>query len=168
LVKDIFSATKIVHPRKNGNPVSYPGDKPCEDQLEFLPSCKEVVTFFHNHHVFKAKLKAALESAKLRALVTNAQMQWETIQRLYQSLLYAENVLNSIVSEKGLVSGTTKQKEKRQEIKDILNAPDYQANLEHCLVIAKPIDKGIEFFHSYQAELFIVYEAFYELPGDFE
>ena len=68
---------------------------------------------FYNHHVWKEKLKSALESAKLRALVIKAQMQWGTIQGLRQSLLYAENVLNSIVSEKGFVFGTTKQKEKR-------------------------------------------------------
>ena len=72
LVKDIFSATKTVCPRGSGNPASYPDDYPFEDLLEFVLSCKEVVTFFHNHHVLKAKLKSALESAKLKALVTMA------------------------------------------------------------------------------------------------
>jgi hypothetical protein len=76
--------------------------------LEFVLSCKEVVTFFHNCHVLKAKLKVALESAKLKALVTMALTQWGTIQGLLQSLLDADNVLNSIVSEQDFVSGTTK------------------------------------------------------------
>ena len=111
--------------------------------MEFVLSCKEVVTFLHNHHELKVKLKAALESAKLKALVTKAKLQWGTIQGLLQSLLYANNVLNSIVSEKDFVSGTTKQKEKRKEIKDILTAPDYQANLGKKLVILKPIDQWI-------------------------
>ena len=76
--------------------------------------------------------------------------------------------MNSIASEQDSVSGTTKQKEKRQEINDILTAPDYQANLEKCLVILKPIDKWIKLLQSDQAEVSIVYKAFYELPGVFE
>ena len=156
LVKDIFLATKTVHPRGSGNPASYPDDSPFEDLLEFVLSCKEVVTFFHNHYVLKAKLKAALESAKLKALVTMALIRWRTIQGLLQSLLDADNVLNSIASEQNFVSGTTKQKKKRQEIKDILTSPDYQADLENCLVILKPIDKWIKFFQSDQAEVSIV------------
>ena len=49
----------------------------------------------------------------------------EKIQGLLQSLLEADNVLNSIVSQQDFVSGTTKQNEKQQDIKDILTAPDY-------------------------------------------
>ena len=92
--------------------------------MEFVLSCKEVVTFLHNHHELKVKLKAALESAKLKALVTMAQTQWRTIQGLLQSLLETDNALNSIVSKKDFVKGATKQGEKRQEIKDILIAQD--------------------------------------------
>jgi Protein of unknown function (DUF 659) len=67
LVKDIFSAIKTVYPRGSGNPASYPDDYPFEDLLEFVLSCKEVVSFFHNRHVLKAKLKVALGPAKLKA-----------------------------------------------------------------------------------------------------
>ena len=141
---------------RSGNPASYPDEDHFEDLLEFVLSCKEVVSFFHNHHVLKAKLKFALESAKLKALATMALTQWGTIQGLLQSLLDADNVLNSIASERDFVSRTTKQKEKRQEIKDILTAPDYQANLGKKLVILKPIDKCILFFQSDQAEVSIV------------
>ena len=47
-----------------------------ENLLEFILSCKEVVTFFHNHDVLKAELKDSFESAKLKALATMAQIQW--------------------------------------------------------------------------------------------
>jgi hypothetical protein len=146
LVNDIFSATKTVHPRGSGNPSSYPDGYPFEGLLEFVLSCKEVDTFFHNHHILKAKLKAALESSKLKALDTMALTWWRTIQGLLQSLLDVDNVLNSIASKQDFVSETTKQKEKRQEIKDILTAPDYQANLEKCLVMLKPIENGSNSF----------------------
>jgi hypothetical protein len=53
-------------------------------------------------------------------------------------------------------------------IKDILTALDYWADLEKCLAIFKPIDKWIKFFQSDQAEVSIVYKAFFELPGVFE
>ena len=72
--------------------------------LEFVLSCTEVVTFFHNHHVLKAKLKFALESAKLKALVTMVLTQWGIIQGLLQSLLDADNVLNSIASEQDFLN----------------------------------------------------------------
>ena len=52
-----------------------------EDLLEFVLSCKEVVTFFHNHHVLRAKLKAACELAKLRDLVRMEQTLWGTTQK---------------------------------------------------------------------------------------
>ena len=81
LVKDIFSATKIVPLRVSEDPASFPDDYPFEDLLEFVLSCKEVVTFFHNHHVLRAKLKAACELAKLRDLVRMEQTLWGTTQK---------------------------------------------------------------------------------------
>ena len=110
MVKDTFSATKIVHPRGSENPALYPDDYNFEDLLEFVLSSKEVVTSFHTHHVLNAKLKAALESAKLKALVTMALTWWGTIQGLLQSLLGTDNLLNSIVSDWDFVSGATKHK----------------------------------------------------------
>jgi hypothetical protein len=53
-------------------------------------------------------------------------------------------------------------------MKDILTAPDYQAMLEKCLAIFKPIHKWIKFFQNDHAEVSIVYKAFYELPVVFE
>jgi hypothetical protein len=167
-VKDIFLATKTVRPRGSGNPAKYPDDYPFEYLLQFVSSCKDIVTFFHNHHVLKAKLKVALQAAKLKSLVQMVPTRWGTIRGLLQSLLDADTVLNSIVSERDFVSGNARQKEQRQVIKDILTAPNYRDNLDKSLLILKPIDKWIKFFQSDKAEISVVYKAFQELPGIFQ
>ncbi|CAB3977586.1 Hypothetical predicted protein [Paramuricea clavata] len=52
-----------------GGPAEYPAGYPFEDLLHFAIDCKDVVSFFHNQHVPKAKLKKALAAAKLSGLV---------------------------------------------------------------------------------------------------
>jgi hypothetical protein len=49
----------------SGGPAAYQDDYPFEELLIFAQDCKEVVTFSHNHHVVKEKLKKELASAKL-------------------------------------------------------------------------------------------------------
>ena len=97
LVKVIFAATKKDVP--GGGPAEYPTGYPFEDLLQFAIDCKEVVAFFHNHHVPKAKLKKALAAAKLSGLVQPAPMRWGTLNGCFKSLRVADNILNSLVSE---------------------------------------------------------------------
>ena len=63
LVKDIFAAKK--KDVSGGGPAEYPAGYPFEDLLQFAIDCKDVVSFFHNHHVPKAKLKKALGSSQV-------------------------------------------------------------------------------------------------------
>ena len=70
LVKDIFAARKTKIPG-NSEP-SYPIDYPFEDLLELVEDCKDVVKFFHNHHVVKAQLQEAQKVAGVRPLARAA------------------------------------------------------------------------------------------------
>ncbi|RHY18212.1 hypothetical protein DYB32_010416 [Aphanomyces invadans] len=55
LVMDIFAATKT---KKGGSTEpTYPTDCLFEDMLLFIDMCKDVVKFFHNHHVVEEKLE---------------------------------------------------------------------------------------------------------------
>ena len=63
LVKDIFAAKK--KQQEGGGPLQYPADYPFEDLMTFTADCKEVVSFFYNHHAPMAQLKKALNSSKL-------------------------------------------------------------------------------------------------------
>ena len=72
----------------------------------------------------KAKLKKALAAAKLSALVKPAETRWGTLIGCFKSLKAADSILNALVSERDFVNkGTTKQKEKHVEIKEILTDP---------------------------------------------
>ena len=67
LVKDIFGGKNAASP--DNEPDDDPASYLFEDLQLFSIDCKDVVTFFHNHHAPKAKLKKALVAAKLKALV---------------------------------------------------------------------------------------------------
>jgi Protein of unknown function (DUF 659) len=58
LVKDIFCTTKT---KRGQNVATYPDDYPFEYLLEFVAECKELVSFFHNHHFHQALLTKSLE-----------------------------------------------------------------------------------------------------------
>ena len=103
LVKDIFG----------GGPTEYPTGYPFEDLLQFAIDCKEVVAFFHNHHVLKAKLKKALVAAKLSGLVQPVPTRWDTLSGCFKSLRAADNVMSGLVSDGFVTTGNAKQKEKR-------------------------------------------------------
>ena len=53
-MKDVFSVSKT---RKgNDNEATYPVGYPFVNMLIFVSACKDLVTFFHNHHVVKTRL----------------------------------------------------------------------------------------------------------------
>ena len=61
LVKDIIAATKA----KRGRAIAdYPENYPFEPLLTFIAQVKKVVSYFHQHHVPKALLSAALKQGK--------------------------------------------------------------------------------------------------------
>jgi Protein of unknown function (DUF 659) len=63
LVKDIFCATKT---KRGLDTTRYPDDYPFEYLLEFVVECKELVSFFQNHHSYKALLSKLLSEKSYR------------------------------------------------------------------------------------------------------
>ena len=162
LVKDVFGAKKKEATR--GGAPQFPDGYPFEELQLFSNDCKEVVTFFNNHHVMKAKLKKALAAAKLSALVKPAETRWGTLIGCFKSLKAADSILNALVSERDFVNkGTTKQKEKRVEIKEILTDPDFVSKLDESIKILAPIEKYIKIFQSDSVPCSDVYQAFLDL-----
>jgi Protein of unknown function (DUF 659) len=78
IVKDIFAATKT----KKGSHLepTYPDGFPFEPLVQFAVDCKDIIKFFHNHHVVKAKLSGLQKLQKLPALAKPAPTRWGSIQ----------------------------------------------------------------------------------------
>jgi hypothetical protein len=74
LVKDIFNATKTKCSREIA---TYTDDYPFQDLLEFVVDCRELVSFFHNHHAENSRLSQALDKEKLKMLQIPAPTRWE-------------------------------------------------------------------------------------------
>ena len=151
----------------DGGPAAYPDGYPFEDLLLFATDCKDVVAFFRNHHVPKAKLKRALAAAKLSGLVQPPPTRWGTLCGCFKSLRAADDILNGLVSEHDFVTkGTNKEKEKRVSIKSIITDPDSVAKLEESIKILAPIEKFLKIFQSDAVPCSDVYKAFLELEEE--
>ena len=90
--------------------MSYPIDYPFEDLIKFIEDCKDVVKFFHNHHVVKAQLQEAQKVAGIRSLARAAPTRWGTIQDMCKTILDSERAIHSIVTAQDFIVGTTTQK----------------------------------------------------------
>ena len=93
--------------------------------------------------------------------------QWGTIQGLLQSLLDADTVLNSMVSEQEFVSGTAKQKEKARDqgYSDCSRLSGQFGKMFGHLQTNQQMNQVLQ---SNLAEVPTVYKAFYKLLGVFE
>ncbi|CAB4039334.1 hypothetical protein DYB30_009596, partial [Paramuricea clavata] len=159
LVKDIFAGKKAE--LSGGGPDHDPASYPFEDLQLFFIDCKDIVTFFHNHHAPKAKLKKALATAKLRALVQPAPTRWGTLIGCFKSLRAADSILNGLVSERDFVTaGGAKQKEKRLAIRAVIMDPDFVKKLDECIRILEPIEMYIKLFQGDAVPCSDVYKAF--------
>jgi hypothetical protein len=146
-VKDIFAAKKTES--TCGGPAECPNGYPFEELQQFSIDCKDVVAFFHNHHAPKAKLKKALNAAKLSGLVQPAPTRWGTLSGCFKSIRAADSILNGLVSERDFtIKGTAKQKEKRAAVKAIITDSDFVKKLDECIKILTPIDMFIKIFQS--------------------
>ncbi len=104
-VKDVFATTKT---KKAGQvEATYPDQYPFELMLEFIACCKDVVKYFHNHHVAKAHLRDLQLSAGARTLVRATSSCWGTIQAMCQTLLESERHLHVIVTTCDFVQCTS-------------------------------------------------------------
>ncbi len=86
---------------------TYPDQYPFEFMLKFIACCKDVVKYFHNHHVAKAHLRDLQLSAGVRTLVWAVLTRWGTIQAMCQTLLELEWHLHVIVTARDFVQGTS-------------------------------------------------------------
>jgi hypothetical protein len=160
LVKDIFAAKKTTC----GGPAECPNRYPFEELQQFSIDCKDVVAFFHNHHAPKAKLKKALNAAKLSGPVQPAPTRWGTLSGCFKSIRAAESILNGLVSERDFtIKGTAKQKEKQAAVKAIITDSDFVKKLDECVKILTPIDMFIKIFQSDAVPCSNVYKAFLDL-----
>ncbi|KAH9245351.1 hypothetical protein BASA81_017180 [Batrachochytrium salamandrivorans] len=164
---NIFAATK----KKSvgsAEPVYPDSGYPFEHLLHFAPSCKEIVIYFYNHHAMKAMLKAALKAANLPRLVAPAPTRWGTLIGCFRSILAADSVLNAIVSQRDFEgNGTTKQKQQKRFIKEIITSVDFLDYLKISIKILEPIDMFITMFQSDSVPISEVYQAFIKLPNIF-
>jgi len=164
-VKDVFAATKT---KKAGQAEStYPDQYPFEAILEFVASCKDVVKFFHNHHVAKAQLQERQQAANARALARTAPTRWGTIQAMCQTLLESEHHLHDIVTMRDFVNGTAVQKAERLKVKEIVTDEAFVDNLKKALAILAPLDNLIVKYQSDKVPISEVLPDFKSLPNEF-
>ena len=108
-------------------------------------------------------LKRALKAANLTRLVAPAPTQWGSLIGCFRSLRAADTVLNAIVSHRDFAGGsgaTTKQKEQRKAIKDIITARDFVDYLTKSIKLLEPNDMLITKFQSDSVTISDVYQAF--------
>jgi hypothetical protein len=92
LVKDIFAATKTRR-QSTCNVTAYPPGYPFEHLLNFANDVKDVVKFFHNHHVIKAALTKMQKSAGVISLVRPAPTRFDLF---HSSVRVSNNVMFTV------------------------------------------------------------------------
>jgi hypothetical protein len=135
--------------------------------LHFVAACMDVVKFFQNHHIVKAKLLQAQRAEKLRVLVQPALTRWGTIQAMFVSLLASERIIHAIVTAREFVVGTTAQKAERQKIKELITDDNFIRMINKALGILKPIDALIVKYQSDKVPVSEGFPDFYLLPERF-
>ena len=165
LVKDIFGATKT---RKNGEDApTYPIGYPFEGMQSFVNDCREVVKYFHNHHVPKAQLEELQGTTGARVLIRPAPTRWGTIQHMCSTLLESERHLYSLVTERDFVKGTISQKAECSKVKDIVSNNRFVDMLKKALRILSPIDRLIVKYQCDKVPISDVLPDFDSLPSAF-
>jgi hAT family C-terminal dimerisation region len=158
----------VTKTRKAGREVvSYPDQYPFELELEFVVGCKDVVKFFHNHHIPKAQLQGLQQAVGARALVRAAPTRWGTIQAMCLSLLESERHLHAIVTARDFVQGTVAQKSERMKVREVVTDKDFIESLKKALAILEPLDKLIVKYQSDKVPISDVMHDFHTLPDAF-
>jgi hypothetical protein len=165
LIKDVFGATKMK--KRGSTEATYPFGYPFEVLHDFVDDCKDIVKFFHNHHVPKAQLCALQKTTKSRTLVRAAPTRWGTIQGMVASLLDSERHLHALVSARDFVQGTATQKAERTKLRETITKADFVDNLNKSLAILRPIDRLIVKYQSDKVPISDVMPDFHDLPNQF-
>jgi hypothetical protein len=156
LVKDIFAATKADRGRDLAD---HPDGCAFDYLLEFSQDCEDVVSFFSNHHLRKAKLNKAQKQEKLPSLVQPATPRWGILKSCFESLLRSKPILHSIVSARDFIHKNFKQKASRQKVFEIMTSSDFVKYLEKSIAILQPIDEAIVVFQDDKVPLSKVYNS---------
>jgi hypothetical protein len=93
-------------------------------------------------------------------LQSSAPTRWGLIRACLDSILKAEAVLHSIVSDRNLIHGTSKQRAGQMKVRDTVMSQSFIFNLNKCLSILEPIDSLIVKFRSDKASLSDVCKSF--------
>ncbi len=147
---------------------TYPDQYPFELMLEFIACCKDVIKYFHNHHIAKAHLRDLQLSAGARTLVRATPTRWGTIQAMCQTLLESERHLHVIITACDFVQGTSTQKSERSKIKEIVTDDAFVNNLRKALAILAPIDVLIVKYQSNKVPISEVMPNFHNLPEEYK
>jgi Protein of unknown function (DUF 659)/hAT family C-terminal dimerisation region len=165
LVKDVFGATKT---RKAGSDTpTYPDGYRFEALQVFVDGCKDVVKFFHNHHVPKAQLQSLQKTTGARALARAAPTRWGTVQAMVQSLLDSECHLREVVTARDFIQGTALQRKERTNVYATVTGEGFVESLKKSLAILCPIDRLIVKYQSDKVPISEVTSDFNGLPVEF-
>jgi hypothetical protein len=121
---------------------------------EFVDQCKNVVKYFKNHHVPKARLARLQEQSNTCQLALSSPTRWCSVVKLCNSLLDNGANLRVIVTARDFIIGTSSHKNEQTHIRDIVIAPDFLSQLFKVMSIVGPVDKLIVKYQSDKEYLF--------------
>jgi hypothetical protein len=136
--------------------------------LEFITCYKDVVKYFHNHHVAKAHLRDQELSASARKLIRAAPTHWGTIQPMCQTLLELKRHLHVIITARDFVQSAFAQKSERSKIKEIVMDDTFVNNMCKALAILARIDALIVKYQSNKVPISEVMPDFHNLPEKYK
>ena len=114
-VKDIFGATKTK--QRGIREATYPDGYPFEILHDFMEDCKNVVKFFHNHHIMRAQLCDLKNFNGALILQRAVPTRWDTIQAMAKTLLASERHIYALVSGRNFIQRTASQKAQWSEVR---------------------------------------------------
>ena len=147
---DIFhpSKTKANNPARNPDKVAmYPEGYPFEDLLHFAEECKNLVNFFKNHHVPKARLESLQIENGLRFLASPCMTRWGSLLRCIKSIYDSLYVVPTVVTERNFAL-SAKKDEQMTSIIAFVTDESKNSNFKKSLAILEPIDKYLTLFQS--------------------
>ena len=111
----------------------YPTDYPFETMPMAINRCKDVIKFFHNHHVPKALLQELQKTVGAQGLVCPVLTQWGTIQQMCKTLMGSKCHLHTIVTTGYFVKGLSTQKAECKRVKETFSNNNFVKDLKTAL-----------------------------------